>query len=183
MLKARIRVMMCDITRDEEGMKDITMLLEEIRLYIDKRYDNHQTHHSIINEHDGIIYQLKGNETGEVILQKGIMFVASKADHLTHDPELLAYYQQTLTNTIASILNSPSRSQQGISSTSIQNNLYLISTFLPDTMTHWLDYVVTYLNTHTMSSLQQFARLMADPTPLASCQETTKKDLPLLIEE
>jgi Obg family GTPase CgtA len=192
MLKARVRVVMCDMTRDIEWMEDISMIFNEIRQYIDQRYEKNTVHH-VITVHDGaIIYQIKEKTTNEILLQKWILFVASKADHLAHDTELVKYYTQTLVEIIEKTIllktsrhNTSTHEHDSIvpSHDTIEGNICVLSTFLPESIERFLNFLVTYLNTHTLSSYQEFFALTPPLPEGVRCQDTTKTELPYLLEE
>lgn len=185
MLKARIRVLMSDVSRDIDGIEDIGMLLDEMTQYISERfqheawYDPQDLTHHLLIEDSLLIYQLRHHD--EVVLQKGMLFVSNKIDVREQDNELLVYYQTHFLEHVTAHCNTLFGGS--FSPAQFAPHYHLMSAFLPDTVDALLNHIVTYIHSPHFASLQQFADITAEEQLPPSCHDATEKELQFLLEE
>lgn len=104
-LKSKVFAFVADLSRFESGIRETVELIDEIMLYLEKKFSDHEWDlNFIFREEDWlIIFEVEKND--EIILNKKILFILNKRD-LLNDEEILGEYKTTLFGQINDFLTS-----------------------------------------------------------------------------
>lgn len=123
-LKSRVFAFVADLSRFESGISETVELMDEIMIYLTKKFSDEDWDLSFVfREDDGLItFEVAKND--EIILTKKILFIFNKRD-LINDEEILAEYQSAFFAQVNAFLSS--RSLPKLDYRLLESNTYLTS--------------------------------------------------------
>lgn len=178
-LKARIFALLVDCSRDFEGLSEISMLIDEIRAYIDMRYAPDVVNHTITLSEWSLWYTIT-NAAWEILLKKSILVVVSKRDEL-EDEELRQMYLGELTKTLGAYLKK--WFWLNVTHDELKSNILSLSSFQRESLEPFLTTCITLLTTYKYVFEQEIEQIMID-TPIAPyVKNVTETELQYLLDQ
>lgn len=178
-LKARIFALLIDCSRDMQGIDEIGMLLDEIRAYIDVRYEPDTVIHSI-ELIDKVLRYTVTNNAGEILLKKAILLVATKLDELD-DEDLQKIYQKEVLERFATYLKKSFGAK--VTSTQLAPSLLVLSSFQRETLDPFLTTCITLLTSYQYVFEQEVLQITMTPPAVPYVKDVTDSQLQHLLDE
>ena len=123
-LKSRVFAFVADLSRFESGIEETVQLIEEIMIYLTKKFSEEEGDLSFVFREENGLISFEVAKDDEVILTKKILFIFNKWD-LINDEEILAEYKKVFFDQVNEFLSSKSLPRLDIQL--LEKNIFLTS--------------------------------------------------------
>ena len=123
-LKSRVFAFVADLSRFESGIEETVQLIEEIMIYLTKKFSEEEGDLSFVFREENGLISFEVAKDDEVILTKKILFIFNKWD-LINDEEILAEYKKVFFDQVNEFLSSKSLPRLDVQL--LENNIFLTS--------------------------------------------------------
>ena len=123
-LKSRVFAFVADLSRFESGIEETVQLIEEIMIYLTKKFSEEEGDLSFVFREENGLISFEVAKDDEVILTKKILFIFNKWD-LINDEEILAEYKKVFFDQVNEFLSSKSLPRLDVQL--LEKNIFLTS--------------------------------------------------------